>query len=91
MSPRALPSGGLVIQLVCRFHRYWAYSSKATVQPKMDSCFQDRACSVSSFNSSILAWKIPWTEELARLQSRGRREPDMTEQLAYTRRLILIH
>ena len=48
-SPGALPSGGLVFQLVCRFHRYWAYSSKSTVRPKMESCFQDRACSVSSF------------------------------------------
>ena len=38
--------GGLIFQLVCRFHRYWAYSSKSTVQPKMESCFQDGACSV---------------------------------------------
>ena len=28
------------------FHRYWAYSSKSTVRPKMESCFQDGACSV---------------------------------------------
>ena len=49
-STGALPSGGLVSQLVCRFHKYWAYSSKSTVRPKMESCFQDRACSVSSFN-----------------------------------------
>ena len=46
MSPRALPSGGLVIQLVCRFHRYWAHSSKSTVWPKMESIFQDGACSL---------------------------------------------
>ena len=46
MSPGALPSGGLVFQLVCRFHRYWAQSSKSTVRPKMESCFQDGACSV---------------------------------------------
>ena len=32
--------------LVCRFHRYWAYSSKSTVQPNMESCFQGGACSV---------------------------------------------
>ena len=49
-SPGALPSGGLVFQMVCRFHRYWAYSSKSTVRPKMESCFQDRACFVSSFS-----------------------------------------
>ena len=52
-SPGPLPSEGLVFQLVCRFHRYWAYSSKSTVQPKMESCFQDRAYSVSSFTSSF--------------------------------------
>ena len=27
----------------------------------------------------ILAWKIPWTEELGELQSIGRKELDMTE------------
>ena len=48
-SPGALPSRGLVFQLICRFQRYWAYSSKSTVQPTMESCFQDRTCSVSSF------------------------------------------
>lgn len=30
-------AGGLVFQLVCRFHRDWAYSSKSAVQPKMES------------------------------------------------------
>ena len=51
-SPEALPSGGLVFQLVCHFHRYWAYSSKSRVSPKMESCFQDGACSVSSFTNT---------------------------------------
>ena len=33
-------------------------------------------------HSSILAWKIPWTEELSRLHSQwGRKESDTTEQL----------
>ena len=41
--------GVLVFQLVYHFHRYWAYSSKTTVWPKMKSCFQDGAYSVSSF------------------------------------------
>ena len=49
-SPGALPlgavGGGLVFQLVCHFHKYWAYSSKSTVRPKMEACFQDGACSV---------------------------------------------
>ena len=31
-------------------------------------------------HSSILAWRIPWTEEPGGLQSRGRRESDMTER-----------
>ena len=29
--------------------------------------------------SSILAWRIPWTEETGRLQSTGSRESDTTE------------
>ena len=28
---------------------------------------------------SILAWRIPWTEELGGLQSMGRKESDTTE------------
>ena len=30
-------------------------------------------------HSSILTWKIPWTEEPGRLQSMGRKESDTTE------------
>ena len=37
-------------------------------------------------HSSILAWRIPWTEEPGRLQSMGSQELDTTEQLP----LILI-
>ena len=33
--------------------------------------------------SSILAWKIPWTEEPGRLQSTGCKELDTTEQLHF--------
>ena len=33
---------------------------------------------------SILVWEIPWTEELRGLQSKGRRESDMTERLTRT-------
>ena len=32
-------------------------------------------------HSSILPWRIPWTEELGRLQSMGLKESDKTEQL----------
>ena len=33
-------------------------------------------------HSSVLAWRIPWTEESGRLQSMGLQESDMTEQLS---------
>ena len=33
--------------------------------------------------SSILAWRIPWMEELGGLQSTGRKESDMTERLHF--------
>ena len=32
-------------------------------------------------HSSILAWRIPWTEELGGLQSTGHKESDTTERL----------
>ena len=32
-------------------------------------------------HSSILAWRIPWTEEPGGLQSMGRKESDTTERL----------
>ena len=34
-----------------------------------------------AIHSSILAWRIPWTEEPGGLQSVGRKESDTTEQL----------
>ena len=34
-------------------------------------------------HSSILAWRIPWTEELDGLQSTGSKESDMTERLHF--------
>ena len=34
-------------------------------------------------HSSILAWRIPWTEEPGRLQSTGHKESDMTERLHF--------
>ena len=33
-----------------------------------------------AIHSSILAWRVPWTEEPGGLQSRGRKESDTTEQ-----------
>ena len=34
-------------------------------------------------HSSILAWRIPWMEELSGLQSTGRKELDTTERLHF--------
>ena len=34
-----------------------------------------------AIHSSILAWRIPWTEAPGGLQSMGRKESNMTEQL----------
>ena len=34
-----------------------------------------------AIHSDILAWKIPWTEELGGLSPQYRKESDMTEQL----------
>ena len=34
-------------------------------------------------HSSILAWRMPWTEELGGLQSTGRKESDTTERLHF--------
>ena len=33
-------------------------------------------------HSRILAWRIPWTEDLAGLQSTGCKQSDMTERLS---------
>ena len=41
-------------------------------------------------HSSVLAWKIPWTEEPDGLYNPwGRKESDMTEQLSLSKILIL--
>ena len=34
-------------------------------------------------HSSILAWRIPWTEKPGGLQTMGRKESDMTERLTH--------
>ena len=47
---------------------------------------------IMATHSSILAWKIPWTEEPGGLQSMGSKESDTTERLhlnATTRLLYL--
>ena len=32
-------------------------------------------------HNSVLAWKVPWTEESGGLRPKGRKESDRTEQL----------
>ena len=39
-------------------------------------------------HSSILAWRIPWTEDPGKLQTMGFQELDMTEWLSTIRELI---
>ena len=41
-----------------------------------------------AIDSSILAWRIPWTEEPGGLQSMGSKESDTTEPLRTTRSLL---
>ena len=41
--------------------------------------WEDRLEKGMATHSSILAWRIPWTEEPGGLQSMGRKELDMTE------------
>ena len=41
-------------------------------------------------HSSILAWRIPWTEDPGGLQSMGCEELDMTEQLTHTHKRYLL-
>ena len=36
-------------------------------------------------HATLLAWKIPWTEEPGRLQSVGSKESDTTERLTHHR------
>ena len=41
-------------------------------------------------HSSILAWRILWTEEPGRLQSTGHKESDMTEWVTHTHTFIYL-
>ena len=41
-------------------------------------------------HSSILAWKIPWTEEAGKLESIGCKELDMTEVTEYECMVVVV-
>ena len=45
-------------------------------------CWKDLLEKEIATHSSILAWRIPWTEELGRLWSMGHKESDTTERLS---------
>ena len=42
-------------------------------------------------HSSILAWRVPWTEEPGRLQLQGHKESDTTERLHFHLYSSLFH
>ena len=44
---------------------------------------EDRMAKGMAIHSSILAWRVPWTEEPGGLQSMGHKESDMMKQLTY--------
>ena len=44
-----------------------------------------------AIHSSILAWRIPWTEEPGGLQSTGSQESDTTERLPTTTTMLCYH
>ena len=56
---------------------------------KFSCFFYDPMDKEMETHSSILAWKIPWTEQPGRLQSMGLQESDTTERLStyYTEKL----
>ena len=48
---------------------------------------EDQVEKCMATHSSILAWRIPWTEEPGRLQSMGSQELDMTARLSTAQHL----
>ena len=57
----------------------FAWSSKDLLEKEMAT------------HSSILAWRIPWTEEPGGLQSTGSQELDMTEWLHFQKHVVLCY
>ena len=48
-------------------------------------CWENPVEESMATHSSILAWRIPWTEEPGGLYPQCRKESDMTERLTHTR------
>ena len=53
-------------------------------------CWEEALQEGMATHSSVLAWRIPWTEEPGGLQSMGRKESDMPEQLSTAQHTILL-
>ena len=73
LRPVKVPLSSLVAQMVKCLPTMWETQVQSLDQ-------EDPLEKEMAIHSSILAWKIPRTEEHGRLQSRGRKESDMTEQ-----------
>ena len=76
--------GSLLWQLLSRFPR--KLSGKKIHLPMQETCVcspdrEDPLEEEMASHSSLLAWRIPSTGELGRLQSMGRKELGMTERL----------
>ena len=51
-------------------------------------CQEDPLKKEMATHSSILAWRVPWTEESARLQAMESQESDTTERLNHYRHVL---
>ena len=63
-----------MVQRLKRLHAMWETWVRSLGQ-------EDPLEKEMATHSSILAWRIPWTEELGGLQSTGCKESDTTERL----------
>ena len=75
--PRPHPRASLVAQLV----KNLPLQQETQVQ---SLGWEDALEKEMATHSSILAWKIPWTEERGKLQSIGSKESDTTKQVTHT-------
>ena len=67
----------LVVQRLKRLPAMWETSVRSLGR-------EDPLEKEMATHSSILAWRIPWTEELGGLRSMGHKESDTTERLHFT-------
>ena len=83
---QSLPSWlcGFNLQLVQIMGRFWAFFLSHTA-PGFQLWFYFHLFEKEmATHSSILAWRIPWTEESGRYSSWGCKELDMTDRLSLT-------